>query len=58
MKKIKGDYLFKCYKCSHNLYIDKERIMRILKLDCPECGEEPHENWIFIGDGDFEKDNE
>lgn len=55
MKKEKPDWIFKCYKCDHNVYITKSSIKKILKMDCPECGEEPYENWMFIGEGDFDK---
>lgn len=55
MKKIKPDYIFLCKKCGHNLYITKDKIIKLLKTDCPECGEESYENWIFIGEGDFGK---
>ena len=51
--KEKPDYIFQCHKCSHNVYITKASIMKMVKLDCPECGEEPYENWMFIGEGNF-----
>ena len=55
-KNLNPDLIFKCYKCSHNLYIDKSRVKKILKTDCPECGEEPYENWILIGEGNYNKE--
>lgn len=50
----KPDWIFKCYKCSHKVYVTKKDIAKMLKTDCPQCGEEAFENWIFIGEGDFE----
>lgn len=54
--KTKPEYIFQCLKCSHIAYIDKAKILKIIKKDCPECGEEPYENWLFIGEGNFEKE--
>lgn len=45
------DYIFKCRKCSHNLYVPKSKLDKLLKYDCPECGEESYELWILIGKG-------
>lgn len=41
--------VFICRKCEHNLYLAKRDIKKLLKLDCPNCGEEPYELWIFSG---------
>lgn len=49
----KKEWIFQCNKCSHQTYVDKDKIKRMLKLDCPECGEEAHENWTLIGEGNF-----
>lgn len=41
---------FKCKKCDrHHLYVPYGTKPR----ECPNCGEEPEENWIFIGYGDL-----
>ena len=63
MKKLFNDLIFKCGKCGHLLYITngmektgREIRNKIRKLDCPECGEEPTELWIFVRNGNF--DNE
>lgn len=45
-----------CAKCQHNLYVDKKKVSKVLKLDCPNCGEEPYENWCLIGEGNFDVD--
>jgi DNA replicative helicase MCM subunit Mcm2 (Cdc46/Mcm family) len=51
----KPDYLFECRKCGHNLYIDKNEMYKMLKVEeCPECGEETP-IFIFVGEGDFTK---
>lgn len=49
----KDDFIFKCYKCGHLVYIDKLKVKKLLKTDCPDCGEEPYLNWILEGEGDF-----
>jgi len=48
------DLIFKCYKCEHNLYVtrDIKTINKLLKLECPECGEEG-EIWTLIGEGNL-----
>lgn len=50
MKKEK-DFIFKCRKCYHNLYVSKGKISKLWDYECPECGEEGYENWIIIGEG-------
>lgn len=50
----KPDLIFVCQKCEHQVYVNKSKVMKILKNDCPECGEEPYENWILVGEGDFD----
>lgn len=44
--------LFKCKKCEHNLYIPMEEAIDTMSslsdCDCPNCGEEGYENWIFV----------
>ena len=56
MKKEKSQFIFQCYKCGHFVFVAKEKIMKILKTDCPECGEEPFKNWFFIDEGDYKTD--
>jgi len=50
--------IFICRKCSHRIYVSKERLIKDWKLpdDCPECGEESYENWIFEREGNYEKE--
>ena len=50
----KPDFIFECRKCTHNVYVDKTKVAKMLKTDCPECGEEAEGNWLLIGEGDFE----
>lgn len=52
MKNEKPDWIFKCRKCSHNLYVDKLKLNKLIGLDCPECGEESP-IFIFFGEGKF-----
>lgn len=59
---MKKDLIFKCYKCGHNLYLTDgatltgKQIAKKLNIDCPDCGEERYDLWIYIGLGNFEKD--
>ena len=53
MKKEKPDWIFQCRKCGHLVYILKDSIKKMLKIDCPDCGEEACENWILYGEGDY-----
>lgn len=53
VKKEKPDWIFQCNKCTHEVYVDKKEVSKMLKADCPECGEEAFENWTLIGEGDF-----
>lgn len=54
---MKPDLIFKCNKCNHEVYVDKVKATKMLKKNCPECGEEPYENWILIGEGNFDKEH-
>jgi len=55
MKKIK-DIVFSCQKCGHLQFVDfnVKGIRKMIKLECPECGEEPC--WILEREGDYEKE--
>ena len=54
MKKI----IFQCHKCEHRLIVEvpndmttKELLCKLRGLsayECPNCGEEPYENWILL----------
>ena len=51
---MKPDYVFCCKKCGHLLFIPKPK--KILKPDCPDCGEEPYMNWILLRMGNYEEE--
>lgn len=59
---MKNDLVFECRKCLHLLFIQGtatqkiNKIIDLKKKDCPNCGEEGEENWIFVRVGDFEKE--
>lgn len=55
MANKKPDFIFECKKCGHLLYVPKviDKLIKLLKTDCNECGEEPC--WIICGEGDFDK---
>ncbi|WP_339193947.1 hypothetical protein MKY95_19310 [Paenibacillus sp. FSL P4-0176] len=53
----KNEVIFECRKCEHNLFaesIDLKLIDRISKMNCPNCGEDAERNWILVGLGDSE----
>lgn len=48
-------WVFECRKCGHLIFLKKDSDMKKLETyDCPECGEEPRRNWIFLGEGNSE----
>jgi transcription elongation factor Elf1 len=49
--KKEKDFIFQCNKCNHNLYVERIDLQKILKISCPNCGEEPDELWTLIGRG-------
>lgn len=54
---MKPDFIFQCRKCEHLLYVDKQKFLKNCELpDCLECGEEADENWVFIKEGNFDKE--
>lgn len=57
----KPDFVFRCKKCGHNLFIraTKIDILDLIKTECPSCGEEPDNwngLWIFLRAGDWNKE--
>lgn len=55
------DVVFSCRKCGHLLYLKKEQsaeslCKKLIHLDCPMCGEEAGENWVFQKFGNYEKE--
>jgi DNA-directed RNA polymerase subunit RPC12/RpoP len=57
---MKKDLVFTCIKCQHLLFVsdweNEKKINKILKTDCPECGEGPDELWILTRLGNYEKE--
>ena len=55
------DLVFVCRKCGHQVYKEEwstEKGMKVMiKLDCPNCGEEAYENWILSRFGNFDKEH-
>lgn len=52
VKNIYDCWVFACKKCGHLVFIDKVKpLKKLLSCKCPECGEEPYENWILRGEG-------
>ena len=49
---------FKCKKCLHTVFTDTEGKFMRKPVDCPKCGEEPDENWIYLGPGNWEKEKD
>lgn len=57
----KPDFVFRCKKCGHNLFINatKRAVMELANAECPNCGEEPDNwngLWIFLRAGDYYKE--
>jgi len=54
------DIVFKCKKCGHLLFVDKnnliEKTMVLIKKDCPECGQEYYRNWILSREGNYARE--
>ncbi|GJQ43722.1 MAG: hypothetical protein JETCAE03_32200 [Ignavibacteriaceae bacterium] len=48
MKTKTKTYIFECYKCSHELHVDENKLDKVIKTECPNCGEEPYRLWILI----------
>ena len=60
MAKKNPDIVFGCNKCQHEVYCASDntddKIRKILKLDCPKCGEEAYENWTISRMGNYDKE--
>jgi DNA replicative helicase MCM subunit Mcm2 (Cdc46/Mcm family) len=41
--------MFRCRKCEHVVFLEDSNLKKLSKCHCPGCGEEPEENWIFVG---------
>ena len=57
----KTDIVFRCRKCEHLLFITMtdrtaKDLSRILETDCPSCGEESYENWVYARVGNYEEE--
>ena len=48
----KPDIVFQCKKCGHLIFTPN--VIKLLKTDCPRCGEEPYVNWILKRRGDYD----
>lgn len=53
--------VFKCYKCEHQLFVPSEAVsaeylVKLMQMECDNCGEEGYENWILSRTGDYEKE--
>lgn len=55
MVKTKFDSLvFECRKCGHLMFVNKDKVEKLLKTNCPECNVEPDRNWTLLGLGNSE----
>lgn len=56
--KNEKDLVYTCRKCDHRLYVsgweDEKKMKKILKMSCPNCGEEPYNLWILTAFGVFQ----
>lgn len=57
-----NDLVFVCKKCKHLLFVRTEDrtiadISDVLDVtDCPCCGEESYENWVYSRKGNYEEE--
>jgi len=51
------DLIFICKKCGHNIYVSLDKIRKLLKTECPACGEEAYDLWILSYEGHYVDDN-
>jgi DNA replicative helicase MCM subunit Mcm2 (Cdc46/Mcm family) len=42
-------FVFQCRKCKCEIYIQKDKVEKLLSKDCPSCGEESFELWTLVG---------
>ena len=58
----KNDLVFQCRKCGHLLFITGtpevqiKKIKKLIKIECPNCGEERYANWTFVRMGNYDKE--
>lgn len=38
---------FNCKKCGHLLFLESGKLEKLVNCDCPFCGEESDNLWIF-----------
>lgn len=55
------DIVFRCRKCEHLVFMDNkvvkaEKLVGIMEMDCPNCGEEGYENWVLSRQGNYKKE--
>lgn len=55
------DMVFSCRKCGHLLFISTknrkaEALIKLLECECPTCGEESGENWVYCGTGNYDEE--
>lgn len=51
-KKVKFNCLvFECKKCGHLIFVEKEKMKKLLKTECPECKASSDRNWTLLGEG-------
>lgn len=59
---MKKDLVFICRKCGHLVFLTgwetEKKMKKMIRLSCPECGEEGYENWILGRFGNFKKEYE
>lgn len=51
---MNSDYIFKCEKCGYLICTNDPK--KLINLDCPQCGEDWSENYVFVRMGVFNKE--
>lgn len=57
------DLVFICRKCEHTLFLSKALASngaviarKLMKMNCPDCGEDAEDLWIFSRIGSYKKE--
>ena len=59
---VNKDLIFKCLKCGHLVFVTGEPLKQIKKIssfnkkECPNCGEEGYENWVYVRKGNYDRE--
>ncbi len=55
------ELILSCGKCCHNVYLTNptfERVASMAEYSCPACGEEGYGNWVILGVGHLDEEED